>query len=85
MAGFDRPILHGLCTYGVVLKAVIGTVLGGEPERVGSYAARFTGHVFPGETLLTRIWEEDDRFIVETGVKERGKIVLANALVSVRS
>lgn len=85
LAGFDRPILHGLCTYGVVLKAVTESVLGGEPERVGSYEARFTGHVFPGETLVTRIWEEEDRFLIETDVEERDTTVLSNAVVSLRS
>lgn len=81
MAGFDRPILHGLCTYGVVLKAVTETVLGGEPERVRSYIARFTGHVFPGETLVTRIWVESGVYLVETETKDRGKTVLANGAV----
>lgn len=85
LAGFDRPILHGLCTYGVVLKAVTESVLGGEPERVGSYEARFAGHVFPGETLVTRIWEEEDRFLIETDVEERDTTVLSNAVVSLRS
>jgi acyl dehydratase len=85
LAGFDRPILHGLCTYGVVLKAVTESVLDGDPSRVGSYEARFTGHVFPGETLLTRIWEDGDRFLIETEAKERGKTVLANAEVVSRS
>lgn len=85
LAGFERPILHGLCTFGVVLKAVTEAVLGGEPERVGSYEARFTGHVYPGESLVTRIWEEDGRFLIETEAKERGKIVLANAAVDPRT
>lgn len=84
LAGFERPILHGLCTYGVVLKAVTGAVLGGDPHRVASYEARFSGHVFPGETLVTRIWEDDGRFLIETDVKERDKNVLANGVVSVR-
>lgn len=83
-AGFDRPILHGLCTYGVVLKAVVESALGGRPEDVASWEARFTGHVFPGETLVTRVWEEDGAFIVEADTKERGKTVLANAAVTVR-
>jgi acyl dehydratase len=83
-AGFERPILHGLCTYGVVLKAVVETVLGGEPERVGTYQARFTGHVFPGETLVTSIWEEADRCVVAAATKERGTAVLGNAAVFTR-
>ena len=84
LAGFDRPILHGLCTYGIVLKAVIEAVLGGDPDEVAAYEARFTGHVFPGETLVTRIWEDGDRFLIETDVKERDKNVLANAAVTTR-
>jgi acyl dehydratase len=56
LAGFDRPILHGLCTYGMTLKAVVDTVLGGDVARVRSYTTRFTGVVFPGETLRIRMW-----------------------------
>lgn len=47
-AGFERPILHGLCTYGVTLKAVVDTLLGGDVGRVRSYTARFAGVVYPG-------------------------------------
>jgi acyl dehydratase len=83
--GFERPILHGLCTYGVVAKAVVDGALDGEPQRLASFNARFTGHVFPGETLITRIWDEVDGLIVEAGIKERGTTVLSNALVTVRS
>lgn len=81
-AGFDRPIIHGLCTYGIVCKAVVESALGGEPERVKTYTARFTGHVFPGETLVTSVWEEDDRWLIAAETKERGTTVLANAAVS---
>lgn len=81
-AGFDQPILHGLCTYGIVNKAVVESVLDGEPERVESYTARFVGHVFPGETLVTRVWKEDDRYLITTETKERQKTVLANAAIT---
>jgi acyl dehydratase len=84
LAGYDRPILHGLCTYGIVLKAVVESALSGLPQDVSSWEARFTGHVFPGETLVTNVWEEDDVFLVEVEVAERGKTVLGNAKVSVR-
>lgn len=83
-AGFERPILHGLCTYGIVLKAVVESALGGRPRDVASWEARFTGHVFPGETLITRVWEEHGACIVEAATKERGKTVLANATLTVR-
>ena len=83
-AGFERPILHGLCTYGVVLKAVVEYALDGEPERVGEFRARFTGHVFPGETLVTSVWETDEGLVVETFTKERGTKVLGNGQIRVR-
>ncbi|AZS87607.1 MaoC/PaaZ C-terminal domain-containing protein [Streptomyces griseoviridis] len=57
-AGFERPILHGLCTYGMTLKAVVDTLLDGDPARVRHYTARFAGVVFPGETLRTRMWRQ---------------------------
>jgi acyl dehydratase len=81
LAGFDRPILHGLCTYGIVVKAVVDMALGGDAGAVAGYDARFSGHVFPGETLVTRIWDEDDRLVVSAEVLERGTTVLSNAAV----
>lgn len=62
-AGFPRPILHGLCTYGMTCKALVDAVLDGDATRVGSYGARFAGVVFPGETLRARAWHEGDRFV----------------------
>lgn len=83
-AGFDRPILHGLCTYGIVGKAVVDHALGSEPKRVASFAARFSGVVYPGETIVTKIWEEGDRLSVVAEVEERGVMVLSNGVVGVR-
>lgn len=62
-AGFPRPILHGLCTYGMTCKALADAVLDGDTSRVGSYGARFAGVVFPGETIRARIWRDGDRFV----------------------
>jgi acyl dehydratase len=56
-AGFDRPILHGLCTYGVVCKALVDHLLEGDVTRVASFGTRFAGILFPGETLRVRAWE----------------------------
>ncbi|MGW0596848.1 MaoC/PaaZ C-terminal domain-containing protein [Streptomyces sp. NPDC002776] len=70
-AGFDRPILHGLCTYGITLKAVVDTLLGGEADRVRTYATRFAGVVYPGETLRIRMWDRGDTVRVAVGVVER--------------
>jgi acyl dehydratase len=57
-AGFERPVLHGLCTYGMTLKAVVDALLDGEAGRVRGCRARFVGVVYPGETLRIRMWRE---------------------------
>jgi acyl dehydratase len=57
-AGFDKPILHGLCSYGITLKAVVDTALGGDVSRVRVYDTRFAGVVFPGETLRIHMWRD---------------------------
>ena len=56
LAGFPKPILHGLCTYGFAGRALLGELAGGEAARLTAMAARFTSPVFPGETLTTSIW-----------------------------
>ncbi|MDI3419951.1 MaoC/PaaZ C-terminal domain-containing protein [Streptomyces luteolus] len=82
LAGFDRPILHGLCTYGMTLKAVVDTVLGGDVSRVRSYTTRFAGVVFPGETLRLRMWEDAGRVQVAVSAVERDDApVLADTVV----
>ena len=70
-AGFDRPILHGLCTWGMVCKAVVDAMLDGDVTRVRGYRARFAGIVLPGETLRTRVWHTDGRYVLATSVVDR--------------
>jgi acyl dehydratase len=82
-AGFERPILHGLCTYGIALKAVVDAALGKEPSRVSTYRARFSGSVYPGETVVTRIWETDGGAALDAVTAERSEPVLSNGLVLV--
>jgi acyl dehydratase len=83
-AGFDRPILHGLCTYGMVGKAVVDHAVPTGPEDVASFRARFSGVVFPGETLVTRIWEQGDHLAVTAEAKERSTTVLSNGVMKLR-
>ncbi len=59
MAGFPKPIMHGLCTYGVAGRALVAELGGGDATRITSIAARFTAPVFPGETLTTLIWRTE--------------------------
>lgn len=82
MGGFDRPILHGLCTYGIVCKAVVDQVLDGDVSRVARYQARFSGVVFPGETIVTSVWREGDRLLLAATTEERGEPVITNAAVT---
>ena len=81
-AGFNGPILHGLCTYGVACRAVTSALCEGDATRVRRFDARFVGTVYPGDTIVTRIWREGDgRATFDAYVKERGKPVLGNGLV----
>jgi len=84
LGGFDRPILHGLCSYGIVCKAVVDHALDGDPTAVTSYDARFTGVLFPGETIVTSIWREDDRILVDARCKERDTPVISNAALTAK-
>jgi acyl dehydratase len=79
--GFARPILHGLCTYGIVCKAAVDSMLDADPGAVRGYRARFAGVVYPGETLAVRLWRENGDILLEATVKERGAPALSNGLI----
>jgi acyl dehydratase len=74
--GFARPILHGLCTFGVAGHALLRAVCDYKPERLRSLQGRFTAPVFPGETIVTEIWRDGASVSFRASVKERGKVVL---------
>jgi acyl dehydratase len=83
-AGFPRPILHGLCTWGMVCKAVVDSIVDGEVAGVAEFSARFTGVVFPGETLRTRIWRDGAHLDIATSTVEREAPVLSNGTLVLR-
>ncbi|HTZ26244.1 MAG TPA: MaoC/PaaZ C-terminal domain-containing protein, partial [Streptosporangiaceae bacterium] len=58
--GFSRPILHGLCTYGVTGRALLHTLCGSDPARFRSMSGRFTRPVLPGDTLIVSVWLPHD-------------------------
>jgi len=78
-AGFERPILHGLCSYGIAGLAIIKALCGGDPERLRRLDVRFSTPVYPGETLVTEIWlEEGHRAAFRVKVAERDVVALNN-------
>ena len=82
-AGFPKPILHGLCTYGMTAKAMTDHLLDGDTSRVGSYGARFAGVVYPGETLKISVWSDGGRHVAAVTVPERdGAVALAGVELS---
>ena len=76
IGGFDKPIIHGLCSYGFTARAIYEKYCNGNPNGIKKYAVRFTSHVFPGETYVIESWKEGNIIIFETKTKERGKVAL---------
>jgi acyl dehydratase len=79
--GFERPILHGLCTYGFTGRALVHAICGSEPGRVRSMEARFSHPVFPGDELVVSAWVSADGAYFRTSsngrtVLDRGRLVL---------
>jgi acyl dehydratase len=84
-AGFDRPILHGLCTYGVVCKALVDNLLDGDVSRVETFGTRFAGVLFPGESLRVRAWQTDNGYqATATAVDRDDAPVLDETVLVVR-
>ncbi|MBA7533901.1 hypothetical protein ES705_26147 [subsurface metagenome] len=78
MAGQPKPILHGLCTYGIATRAIVYGLCDGDVSRFIEFSARFKGVVFPGETLTTEGWKDNSRYIIQVRT-DRGPVVLGNA------
>lgn len=76
MGGFNKPILHGLCSFGVSARAIQQHFFKENPDLMKQIAVRFTSHVFPGETLVVKGWKEGSKILFATSTKERGKVVV---------
>jgi acyl dehydratase len=71
LGGFDKPILHGLCTYGFTARGLLHTVCDSDPDAFGGMESRFASPVLPGETLDIHVWTTDDGALFRTFVGER--------------
>jgi acyl dehydratase len=83
-AGFERPILHGLATYGIAGWALTQALGEGDPSRIASIETRFSSPVYPGETIRTEIWREAGAAFFRARVVERDIVVLNNGRATLR-
>jgi len=89
-AGFDKPILHGLCTYGVAARALVDTFADGDGDRLLELNVRFSRPVFPGETLAVRMWRDGShdsaqRVLFDARIAARDVTVLSNGVAEFRA
>ncbi|OSJ19698.1 3-alpha,7-alpha,12-alpha-trihydroxy-5-beta-cholest-24-enoyl-CoA hydratase [Bradyrhizobium canariense] len=84
-AGFARPILHGLCTFGITCRAVLQTFCGYDPTMIMSHQARFSAPVFPGDTIMVDLWKDGNVISFEARVIDRGTTVIKNGKTELRS
>ena len=81
-SGFARPILHGLCTYGIACQAILQTICEYDHTLIRGFYARFSAPVFPGDTITTKMWQDGNIVSFQCTVKERDSIVLRNGKCS---
>ena len=83
-AGYDKPFMHGLCTYGFVGRAVVGALCDGDPARFASIEGRFAERVEFGDTIVTKIWKTgEDEALVQAETQD-GKVALSQARATLR-
>jgi acyl dehydratase len=83
-AGFLRPILHGLCTFGITGYALLNAVCENDPGRLVAMNVRFTSPVYPGETIRTEMWVDGNIVSFRARVVERDVVVLNNGRAEIQ-
>jgi len=84
VAGFPRPILHGMAGFGVAAHAILRTLAGYQPEKLASIEARFAKPIFPGETVRTEMWQNGLEVAFRCRTIERGEVAIDNGLARLR-
>jgi len=84
MVGFKEPILHGLCTYGVVCRRFVQEVFKGDPGKVKSYSARFSNPVIPGEKLQVKVWQAGPALFLVEVFNGKGEAVIRNGVIEAK-
>jgi acyl dehydratase len=84
VAGFPRPILHGMAGFGVAAHAILRTLCAYQPEQLASIEARFVRPIFPGETVRTEMWQNGSDVAFRCRTVERGEVAIDNGLARLR-
>jgi acyl dehydratase len=79
MGGFEKPFLHGLCTFGFVGRAIVKGLCGGDPGRFKSLEARFADQVYLGDKIITKMWKTGDGEAIIQAETQNGNVVLSQA------
>ena len=83
VGGFDQPILHGLCSYGIAVRHVVEAFCEGDPQQVLEIKARFSSPVLPGQTLRTLMWKEGQLILFKCQVAETAGTCLSGGWVKI--
>ncbi|MFQ5665175.1 MAG: MaoC/PaaZ C-terminal domain-containing protein [Candidatus Binatia bacterium] len=84
MAGFEKPFMHGLCTYGFAGRAILHSLCGGDPARFLHFEARFADQVYFGDTIVTKMWKTGDGEAIVQAETQKGNVVLSQARATYR-
>ena len=83
-AGFEKPILHGMCTYGIACRSLVNEICENDASKLKRFDCRFSSPVYPGETIVTEMWKKDNMIYFNSKVKERDKLVLKNGVSEIK-
>jgi len=84
-AGFPKPIIHGLCTYGTACRSILQHVCDYDHTKITGFDVRFSAPVFPGETVITDVWKDGNIVSFRSRLKERDAVVLNNGKCTLAS